>query len=320
MDAFTSAPVAADGQAASVDTANDQPLLMENENSINVFVTGFGPFPDGNGGHFDINSSHEVTKLLPSTIAANTAANPTSTTINLLNPTAGKGKYVPTSYRYIRNYVKHLHTFGYPPENAGTDVEMQTGIDPPSSNPARPSHPKIDMVVHIGQAAGWGFVSIERAAYGQGMSSSWLSRSASNFDIGYYYKVPDEIGETVADCGEDPWTRVPMGLQPAFNVDEVQKGAEARLNVMHDTATQAAKGKKHLPVLAHNEGGSYCCGYTFYESLANCFVLKKEADVLFCHVPGETDRESLEAARDCILAVIGSATARLLEKRMLKGI
>ena len=78
-------------------------------------------------------------------------------------------------------------------------------------------------------------------------------------------------------------------------------------------ARQTTTHPDPLTVKAHHEAGSYCCGFTFYESLANCYIKKRTANVLFCHVPGETDRESLERARDSVLAIIVSAVDDLVQ-------
>lgn len=65
--------------------------------------------------------------------------------------------------------------------------------------------------MHLGEARGWDFVSLERVAYKQGMSSTWWGRGEEV----EYYTMPDNAGLTIGDVGPCPWGGVPMGLRGA---------------------------------------------------------------------------------------------------------
>ncbi|GAM85277.1 hypothetical protein ANO11243_032810 [Dothideomycetidae sp. 11243] len=244
--------------------------------TINVLVTGFGPFPDGKGGHHTVNASHEITFLLPSTLEPHTPSNPSSAHITLLNPTAGRYSYLRTEYAYIRWYLSDLHA------SSCTEVTLY---------------------VHLGMAAGWSHVAVERAAFRQGFSSAWSDGGSR------YYTRPDDVGQTVDDVGACPWEKCPVGLAPDVDVDGVVEDARAVLSARGVFEGQRGKGMEIVP---HEEAGSYCCGYTFYESLAHRYSKGLKRNVLFVHVPGETDRASLERARDAVLAVIVAAVQKLV--------
>lgn len=174
----------------------------------------------------------------------------------------------------------------------------------------------------IGQAAGWHHVTIERRAYKQGMTSSWWNDFEET--AGYYMK-PDNAGQTVIDAGENVWDRMPMGLETAFDVDELVSAANRTLDgVAAQTAAREQRqgyglessrgergGEPLLRVQPHHEAGSYCCGFTYYESLAQSYVRGIRRNVLFCHVPGETDEATLKAGRDAIVSVIEAAVIQL---------
>ncbi|THZ84216.1 peptidase C15, pyroglutamyl peptidase I-like protein [Aureobasidium pullulans] len=122
---------------------------MSNSNqkeSVRVLVTGFGPFPRGNGKNYAQNTSHEITKLLPHTLSANSRFNPTGARIDIINPTSADGQAVKVEYAHIRDYVSDLH------DTHGNSV---------------------DLILHMGMADGWNFISCERRAYKQTFTSCW---------------------------------------------------------------------------------------------------------------------------------------------------
>jgi hypothetical protein len=71
--------------------------------------------------------------------------------------------------------------------------------------------------------------------------------------------IKDAEGKTVEDAGPNPWgEEVPMGLGTGFDVDELVENASKVL--------KTAFGRD---VRAHEDAGTYCCGFIYYESLAN---------------------------------------------------
>lgn len=279
----------------------------------NVFVTGFGvsfllaltfyfsathmygrqqltthrlqPFPDKQGKTPPHNASHELTKHLPSTLVPLSRFNPTPYTINILNPTAGTGKYVKTEYGYIRPYITDLHA---------------------------KHKDDVDLFVHLGMWDGLKWLTAERKAYKQGFSCGWEGEREEGRDgMGGYYMCPDAAGCVVNDGPACPWGReVPVGLRTGLDVDGIVEGANAVLEGGKGEDEEEGgigKGREWLEVRSHADPGYFCCGFIYYESLANKYVYGTKGDVLFCHLPGEVDPESLEKAKASILAVIGQA-------------
>lgn len=158
--------------------------------------------------------------------------------------------------------------------------------------------------------------------------------------------IPDNAGKTIKDAGACPWGEdVPMGLSTALPVDAIVEGARAILKqggtgrdisaanldkpitaieedpgkmlpVPNEAPPDALEDNKRdvMPVQGHHEAGPYCCGFIYYESLANRYVNNAKAEVLFCHVPGETDAASVEKAKDAVLAIVQSAVREMLRK------
>ncbi|KAG9948124.1 peptidase C15, pyroglutamyl peptidase I-like protein, partial [Aureobasidium melanogenum] len=244
--------------------------------SVTVLVTGFGPFPRGDGTTYSKNTSHEISKLLPSILPARSQFNPTNHPIVILNPTAAEGAAVRVEYAHIRDYTSALHS----------------------------SSGNADLLLHMGMADGWDFVSCERRSYKQTFTSGWAGKFLG---LGRYYMIKDAAGKTVQDAGPNPWgEEVPIGLGTGLNVDDVVENAGKVL--------KTAFGRD---VRAHEDAGTYCCGFIYYESLANKFTKQTPAEVLFCHVPGDLDRLNLHAAANSICAIIGAAAAQILENRRL---
>lgn len=174
---------------------------------------------------------------------------------------------------------------------------------------------KVDLILHIGMANGWNHVTVEQGAYRQDMSSSWWGDLAEE---GYYLKV-DDAGQTVKDLKSMPWTNVPMGLRTALNAEKIAQMAmlsQTMAGFGHELPINGTSVREltKVPIKMHDEAGPYLCGFIYYESMATCFVNNRRANVLFCHVPGETDEESLRRGRDAVVAIIGAAVGDLLEK------
>lgn len=252
------------------------------------------------GGHIDVNTSHVITTVLPKTLEPNTTRNPSSAHINIIT----LPDPVKTEYKYVREFCKELH------ENHADDT---------------------DLFIHLGEARGWTWLTVERAAYKQGMSSNWWSPA----DQREYYTMRDDANLSVHDIGPCPWDGVPIGLQGALDLDKVVDGASAILkNVyqfgrpgaairLREKTAEAepvamrtpARYSVPIEVRPHVEGGPYMCGFIHYESLANRYVRKLKRNVLFCHMPGEADHDDLKHTGDGILAIVVAAANEVLLQR-----
>lgn len=226
--------------------------------------------------------------------------NPSATRINILT----LPHPVKTEYKYVRDFCKTLHsTYGK----------------------------GLDVIIHLGEARGWHHLTIERVAYKQGMSSNWWDKESEQ----EYYTMADDAGLSIGDIGPCPWDGVPMGLRSALDPDKLADGANTILKALYRFGKPGAgiRDAEHadgqlprsgpagnlllestapIEIRPHSEGGPYLCGFINYESLANRYVRKLKANVLFCHIPGEADQVSLKRTGDGILAIVVSAAREVL--------
>lgn len=157
----------------------------------------------------------------------------------------------------------------------------------------------VDLFIHLGRSP-WEFLTVEKRAFRQDMTCTWLNESAEK---GGYYLNPDNDNNFVRDM-EFPWKDVPIGLQTEIPVAEAVELANKSLE----------GSEKRVEVQAHFEPGHLGCGYAYYESMANSYMAGRKRHVIFCHVPPPVDEESIEAARNSLLAVIGAALRALAEQ------
>jgi hypothetical protein len=176
------------------------------------------------------------------TLEPNTARNPSPTRIEI---TALPGP-IKTEYGQARATLRELHD-----KYAESEVEL---------------------FIHLGEARGWDFVTVERVVYKQGMSSTWFNSGEGQRE---YYNIPDDIGEAIGDIGPCPWQNVPVGLSPSIDADRVAGGANAILKATYHFAKSdaskttfqktAGRGLDQagvdfsvpIEVKPHNEGGPY---------------------------------------------------------------
>ena len=196
--------------------------------------------------------------------------------------------YVRTEYAHIRQYVQKLWAdFGQ----------------------------KVDLVLHLGMADGWSFYTMERCAFKEGFSSSWWSPREANES---YYLGLDDAGKTIRDMtyseGKDLWENSPMGLQTTVDVDKTVSMCMEVLNkTKGDMNPTGMKNEKRVDIRPHHEAGPFCCGFIYYESLATCRREGLKTKVMFCHVPGESDQQTLDTGRDVVVAMIGSICTQLCD-------
>ncbi|KUI70458.1 hypothetical protein VM1G_06002 [Cytospora mali] len=251
-----------------------------------VLVTGMGPFPDGEGGHYEENdnTSHLVTQHLPGSLPVSHPLNPTHQSIRILNPTAPAGKYVKTEYAYIRSFIQGL----YDEFTAGETGKCA-----------------LDVVVHLGMADGFKSYTVEERAFNEKMSSDWWEAMLGQDTK--YYRFIDDAGRTVEDItegeGRDLWADEPTGLAANFKVAEVVKDAGLAVNSMGE--------KKQVSIVPHFEAGPMGCGFILYESLATCRRRKLGTKVVFSHLPSWKDVPNLQRGADAICAIIGAVCKQI---------
>ena len=158
----------------------------------------------------------------------------------------------------------------------------------------------VTLWIHLGQ---WpnDYVSCENGAFRQDFVSSWNHHMGDK----HYYSIPDGFGRSLDDLGPNPWLALPIGLHSEVPIHATILAANSSLE----------KDSDPLRVASHFEAGAAGCGFTFYESMANCLVAGRRRDVIFVHVPPDADTASLEKGRNAVLAIIGGAIQALSERQ-----
>jgi pyroglutamyl-peptidase len=171
----------------------------------------------------------------------------------------------------------------------------------------------VDAVIHLGQAVGFEFYTVEERAFNEKFTSTW---GGATEEMEGYYLTPDGVGKTVRDIGvhegRGMWDDVPMGLATRVDVPTIIDDVMGTIN---SEDVREGEKKMVLKVVPHFEAGPYGCGYTFYESLATCWKRKLDNKVLFCHVPGWADEERLKRGADVVCAIIGAVCKQIHEER-----
>lgn len=240
--------------------------------SPKVIVTGFG----ANIHHPTNKTSNPagiIASGLPTSFPSTNPLNCSGRDIGILDGVAGGWAEINASHKGIRDDIRNLH------EQYGD---------------------KVNLFVHLGRSP-WEFLTVERRAFRQDMTCTWLNESAEK--EGYYIN-PDNNNSYVRDM-EFPWKDAPMGLQTEIPVTETVEFANKLLE----------GARKRLEVKPHFEPGNLGCGYAYYESMANTYMSGRKRHVIFCHVPSPVDEESIEAARNSLLAVIGAAFKALEQQK-----
>jgi len=67
-------------------------------------------------------------------------------------------------------------------------------------------------------------------------------------------------------------------------------------------------------MVAHHTSDPYLCGCIHYEALANCYIQKKPANVLFCHVPRVLEPEEVKKGAATVECIIIGVVRHLLDK------
>lgn len=170
--------------------------------------------------------------------------NPTAIKVNLVRPTIKDGMQgIPVEYAKCRSYVAELYD-----EHVGRVVDRHGRVSVPEDGVAKKRDP-VDLFLHIGMADGWDFVSVERAAYKQGFSSTWWSMLESSLG---YYMIPDNSGKTILDSGPCPWIGTPTGLSTSFEVDGLVEAVKKRRekSVIASSISDSNAATPSIPVKA----------------------------------------------------------------------
>ncbi|KAK0667193.1 hypothetical protein QBC41DRAFT_396435 [Cercophora samala] len=274
----------------------------EEEETINVLITGFAPFRT----NFPINPSWEIAKSLPEYLpppptpfkgipghvpppSTTTAIppNPTTTTTTpnpiplpkvrlLVHPTP-----IHVGYRAVRDLVPSLWHLDSPPS---------------------PSSPKIDLAIHIGMAGPRGYYAIERRAHKQP------------------YTMGDVDNNLLSDLDADlarhniphPWEDLPEEILSDLDMEDVLR-----------------RWRDHSPPYSDlrisEDAGHYLCDFIYYSSLAHLMKNQggegggRKKKVVFLHVPCESGPAWVRVGREvCLGLVRGMVESEVVREGKLK--
>lgn len=168
--------------------------------------------------------------------------------------------------------------------------------------PGSGMHPKPDIVLHIGLAAGRTFFTLEQGAHARG-----------------YGQIPDVDGERFADSDGDakfPKEIYPSVLHTSFDTADTLARWRTNLNYPRLDADPNVEGVPDVRISP--DAGNFMCGFIYFNSLAHYFEQKEdERPVAFLHVPDLSDSEAkLETGRAVTVALIKA----LVESRRQIGV
>jgi len=249
---------------------------------INVLVTGFGPFK-----HNPVNASFLIASSLPSSITLPRKDNPTHqnqdgvTPYEIFihtHPTA-----VPVAYAKVGSLV---------PEILKEFADRNNGTYP-------------DLIVHMGIASTRGYYTVETQAHRD------------------QYQMPDIDGKVDYES-EKLWREqgLPEILRPGPSEESdpeiIQISSSPKiipyppnehfLQIWKSLAPQGAD------IRISYDAGRYLCEFIFFTSMALAHQAGRERAVIFYHVPGWCDEESVNTAKEIAIALIKTMVTCWIEE------
>ncbi|KAK7545697.1 hypothetical protein IWX46DRAFT_526163 [Phyllosticta citricarpa] len=275
--------------------------LESTPEEVTVLVTGFGPFLS----QFPINPSHEITKLLPTTLLPD-PSDPTSPRIRLIvHPSP-----LPVAYHPTATLVPTILA---------------------AQNP--------DLVLHLGLAAGRNYFALERSSVriGYGRNKDVLGQRWADFDSdrqwpshlkaftegdGKLCSYPDRLATSLPF--EDIWRR---WRALCADIEGVGDGTSSATFV----TTIATPPHQTVEVRPSDDVGSFLCGFIYWTTLAWFWAraqqrqkeerekadagIEGERPVLFLHVPGCPEERDLQRGKEITVAAIKAMVASWLGQK-----
>ncbi|KAK8181765.1 uncharacterized protein BKA78DRAFT_51001 [Phyllosticta capitalensis] len=300
---------------------------------VTVLITGFGPFLT----QFPINPSHEITKLLPTTILPD-PSDPTSPRIRLIiHPSP-----LPVAYHPVATLVPTILS---------------------AQNP--------DLVLHLGLAAGRNYFALERSSVriGYGRNKDVLGQRWTDVDSdrqwpshlkaftegdGKLCSYPDRLATSLPF--EDIWRRwralcadiEGVGDGPSSSATFVTTISTPTPIGVAPSATSTSRPWNRVDVRPSDDVGSFLCGFIYWTTLAWFWArgqqrqkeeMEKEDSgvqqsttqqqqqppastedegqrpVLFLHVPGCPEERDLQRGKEITVAAIRAMVASWLGQK-----
>lgn len=249
--------------------------------SINVLVTGFGPFRS-----FDINASSLIAQSLPSSI-----------TLPPNEPLSVGGTGIPAP----RVIQIHVHPEPIKVSYATIRAELPVILDnyARAHNGSRP-----DLIMHIGIASTRKYYSVELQAHRDNYRIPDVDGNPGYNDGERIWReqgLPPVLFPGPAETPEETLS-LPLRInQPLSNVKVSPYPANN-----HFLQTWKSYSRKDTDIRISADAGRYACEFIFYSSLARAYQEGRDRSVAFFHVPIETDDASIELGNKVAVALIKS--------------
>lgn len=163
-------------------------------------------------------------------------------------------------------------------------------------------HPKPDIILHIGLAAGRTYFTLEQGSHARG-----------------YGRIPDVNGERFSDEDGDakfPNEIFPSVLHTSFDTADALARWRENLEQSNQDADSVVEGIPDVRISP--DAGNFMCGFIYYNSLAHYFQKREdERPVAFLHVPDlSSSKAKLDTGREVTIALIKA----LVESRREVGV
>ncbi|KAK8236336.1 hypothetical protein IWZ00DRAFT_477978 [Phyllosticta capitalensis] len=257
---------------------------------VTVLITGFGPFLT----QFPINPSHEITKLLPTTILPD-PSDPTSPRIRLIiHPSP-----LPVAYHPVATLVPTILS---------------------AQNP--------DLVLHLGLAAGRNYFALERSSVriGYGRNKDVLGQRWTDVDSDRQW--PSHLKAFTE--GDGKLCSYPDRLATSLPFEDIWRRWRA-LCADIEGVGDGPSSSATVDVRPSDDVGSFLCGFIYWTTLAWFWArgqqrqkeeMEKEDSgdegqrpVLFLHVPGCPEERDLQRGKEITVAAIRAMVASWLGQK-----
>ncbi|KAK4205250.1 putative peptidase [Triangularia verruculosa] len=264
---------------------NNVSAREEEEDTINVLITGFAPFR----ANYPINPSWEIAKSLPEYLPPNP----------------------PTPFPGIAGHVPPITTTGIPPDSTPSiplpkvkllvhPTPIHVGyravrdLIPSLWHLDSPDHPRIDLAIHIGMAGPRGHYSIERRAHKTGYTMGDVDNN-----------LLSDLDASLPAGTAHPWEDLPEELLSGLDMEDVLE-----------------RWRKFCPPYSDlrisEDAGHYLCDFIYYSSLAHLVKSEergKGKGVVFLHVPSEASPAWVKVGRELCLGLVRG----MVESEVLRG-
>ncbi|EFQ96857.1 hypothetical protein MGYG_08777 [Nannizzia gypsea CBS 118893] len=199
-------------------------------------------------------------------------------------------QYAPTS----KNRRVHIHAHPRPIRVAYATVrdEMPRIIEQfRAAHGGRPPH----LVIHIGMAATRQYYAVETVAHREGYKHTDVD---GQFAVPFDESLPDRLQPGV------PAPSNSTSNSTSESTDKVKVAPSPIDTSFLQTWRKSLPAGRSIDVRLSHDAGHYLCEYIYYTSLSMAWGENRPRAALFLHVPGWTDKASVEMGADVVVGLV----------------